>query len=142
APHRFLGGHTWMAAMRGDTDHLQRLQAKLAGAASIDVQPAPGADRSFDVVVRNLLVGHRFPGGVLDIQDTWIEVEVLDAAGKRVAESGLQHERDPKDEDTHVLRTLVVDEHGNVLEHHEMAKFRTQIATQTIAPREAHVVRY
>src|SRR5512146_1110609 len=37
ASHRFLGGHTWMAGMRGDTEHLKRLQAKLVGAASIDI---------------------------------------------------------------------------------------------------------
>ncbi|HTR49925.1 MAG TPA: multiheme c-type cytochrome [Kofleriaceae bacterium] len=145
ASHRFLGGHTWMAAMRGDLDQLHRTQAKLEGIASIDVQPAPlvaGGARSFDVVVRNLLVGHRFPGGVLDIQDTWIEVEARDAAGRVIAQSGQAHERDARDEEAHVLRTLVVDEHGEVLEHHEMAKFRTQIATQTIAPRDASVVRY
>jgi Flp pilus assembly protein TadD len=142
ASHRFLGGHTWMASMRGDTEQLHRMQAKLEGIASIDVQPAPGAPNSFDVVIRNQLVGHRFPGGVLDIQDTWVEIEVLDAQGKRVAESGLAHERDPNDEDAHVLRTLVVDEKGNVLEHHEMARMRTQIATQTIAPRDASVARY
>ncbi|MGE5187142.1 MAG: multiheme c-type cytochrome [Acidobacteriota bacterium] len=142
ASHRFLGGHTWMAAMRGDADHLRRLQAKLAGIASIDVEPAPGAANSFDVVVRNLLVGHRFPGGVLDIQDTWIEVEVLDAAGKRIAESGLTHATDMNDDDTHVLRTLVVDDQGRVLEHHELARFRTQIQTQTLAAREAQVIRY
>ena len=158
ASHRFLGGHTWMAAMRGDTEHLERTQAKLVGAASIDVAGvrldsgwqlpadgapiAPGQRVAFDVVVRNLLVGHRFPGGVLDIQDTWIEVDVVDRAGKRLAGSGLGHETDANDEDTHVLRTLVVDEHGEVLEEHEMAKFRTQIATQTLAAREAQVVRY
>jgi hypothetical protein len=145
ASHRFLGGHTWMASMRGDMEHLKRTQAKLEGVASIDVEPAPrvtDAPNSFDVVVRNLLVGHRFPGGVLDIQDTWIEVEALDAAGKRIAESGLRHEKDMHDDDTHVLRALVVDEHGEVLEHHEMAKFRTQIATQTLGPREAQVIRF
>jgi len=165
ASHRFLGGHTWMASMRGDTEHLRRTQAKIAGAASIDVAGArlesesgptgarwylpadgapivPGAKIAFDVVIRNLLVGHRFPGGVLDIQDTWIEVEITDKAGKRIAASGLTHETDPADEDTHVLRTLVVEETGNVLEEHEMAKFRTQIATQTLAAREAQVIRY
>lgn len=164
ASHRFLGGHTWMASMRGDREHLRRTQAKLEGVASIDVAgvrlgggeggaarwhlPAdgapvrPGGKLGLDVVIRNLLVGHRFPGGVLDIQDTWIEVEVADKAGKRIASSGLAHEADPKDEEAHVLRTLVVDEHGVVLEEHEMAKFRTQIATQTLAAREAHVVRY
>ena len=158
ASHRFLGGHTWMASMRGDTEHLKLTQAKLAGVASIDVAGArvdgswhlpadgaaiqPGSHVAFDVVVRNLLAGHRFPGGVLDIQDTWIEVEVTDSKGARLASNGLRHESDPNDEDTHVLRTLVVDEHGKVLEEHEMARFRTQIATQTLAPREAQVVRY
>lgn len=144
--HRFLGGHTWMAAMRGDADHLRRLQAKLEGIASIDVAEwkpvVPGRRAELDVVVRNLLVGHRFPGGVLDIQDTWIEVEVADAHGRRIAESGLRHATDPDDTDTHVLRTLVVDDRGEVLEHHEMPRMRTQIATQSLAPREAKVVRY
>jgi len=171
ASHRFLGGHTWMAAMRGDTEHLRRLQAKLEGAASIDVagvritepveaaqsagpgaarwvlpadgaEVTPGAQLALDVVIRNLLVGHRFPGGVLDIQDTWVEVEVADARGNQLAASGLGHDRDPDDQDTHVLRTLVVDERGEVLEEHEMASFRTQIATQTLAAREAQVIRY
>ncbi|MBV8759018.1 MAG: hypothetical protein JO257_17145, partial [Deltaproteobacteria bacterium] len=142
ASHRFLGGHTWMAAMRGDTDELHRLQTKLEGVASIDVQPAPVAGNVFDVTIRNLLVGHRFPGGVLDIQDTWVEIELADATGKRIAESGLSHATDPKDEDAHVLRTLVVDEDGHVLEHHEMPRMRTQIATQTLAPREAQTIRY
>jgi tetratricopeptide (TPR) repeat protein len=176
ASHRFLGGHTWMAAMRGDTDHLRRLQARLEGAASIDVagarvrQPGegdarwllpadgaagsalsdvsdafhlrPGTQLGLDVVIRNLRVGHRFPGGVLDIQDSWVEVEVATARGRRIAASGTRHDRDPDDQDSHVLRTLVVDEHGEVLEQHEMASFRTQIATQTLAPREAQVIRY
>ena len=158
--------------MRGDTEHLRRLQAKLEGAASIDVAGAqvsapegggdgggeprwvlpadgpdtarirPGARLALDVVVRNLLVGHRFPGGVLDIQDTWIEVELADARGRRLAASGLTHDRDPGDQDAHVLRTLVVDERGEVLEEHQMASFRTQIATQTLGPREAQVIRY
>jgi cytochrome c-type biogenesis protein CcmH/NrfG len=159
ASHRFVGGHTWMAAMRGDGEHLRRLQAKLAGAASIDVAGvreadgawalpadgaaiAPGTRTAFDVVIRNLLVGHRFPGGVLDIQDAWIEVEVADARGKRIAASGLDHARAADDAEAHVLRTLVVDERGEVLEEHEMAKFRTQIATQTLAAREAQAIRY
>src|ERR1041385_5435393 len=40
ASHRFLGGHTWMASMRGDTEHLKMLQDKLTGVASIDVAGA------------------------------------------------------------------------------------------------------
>ncbi len=162
ASHRFLGGHTWMASMRDDRDHLKRTQAKLEGVASIDIAGArtegargatwhlpadgapvtPGARMSIDVVLRNLLAGHRFPGGVLDIQDTWIEVEVFDAKGGRLAASGMAHEKDPNDQEAHVLQTLVVDEKGEVLVEHEMSKFRTQIATQTLAARESQVTRY
>lgn len=162
ASHRFLGGHTWMASMRGDADHLARLTAKLEGVASIDIAAArtekpagatwhmpadgapvmPGDKLALDVVLRNLLAGHRFPGGVLDIQDTWIEIDVTDRSGRRIASSGLTHASDPDDEDTHVLRTLVVDETGHVLEEHQMASFRTQIATQTLGAREAQVTRY
>ena len=161
--HRFLGAHTWMAAMRGDTEQLRLTQARLEGVASIDVAGAlidaghgrtrwhlpadgapviPGTRLQLDVVVRNLLVGHRFPGGVTDAQDTWIEVEVADAHGRRLAESGLAHATDPKDTDAHVLRSYVVDASGHVLDEHELAHFRAAIATQTIAPRDAVVVRY
>jgi tetratricopeptide (TPR) repeat protein len=158
ASHRFVGGHTWMASMRGDAEQLKLTQAKLEGVASIDVagarikgawflpaETAPitaGAHVELDVVIRNLLVGHRFPGGVLDMQDTWIEVEVTDRHGRRLAASGLAHEKNPADTEAHVLRTLVVDDHGNVLDEHEMAQMRAQLASQTLAPREAQAVRY
>ena len=163
ASHRFVGGHTWMASMRGDSVQLRATRAKLEGAASIDVAgarivergkpgawllPADGAPVragtrvELDVVIRNLVVGHRFPGGLLDVQDTWVELEIADRQGRRLATSGLAHATDPDDVDTHVLRTLVVDGHGDVLDEHELAKFRAQVATQTLAPREAQAVRY
>jgi hypothetical protein len=160
ASHRFLGGHTWMAAMRGDAEHLARTRAKLTGAVSIDLAgartadgrwqlpadgaalPPAGGELSLDVVLRNQLVGHRFPGGVLDMHDTWIEVEVRDRQGARLASSGLGRERDPADQEAHVLRSLVVDEQGEIREKHELATFRTPIATHTLAAREAQVVRY
>jgi hypothetical protein len=158
ASHRFIGGHTWMASMRGDKDQLARTQANLEGAALIDVAGArvagqwhlpadgapvmPGSRIELDVVVRNLLVGHRFPGGVLDMQDTWIEVEVTDRHGARLAASGLAHERDASDTEAHVLRTLVTDDKGNVLDEHEMNRMRAQLASQTLAPREAQAIRY
>jgi tetratricopeptide (TPR) repeat protein len=145
ASHRFLGGHSWMAGMRGDAEQLRRTRAMLEGVASIDVQPAPVApdDRTaFDVVVRNLLVGHRFPGGVNDVQDTWIEVEVFDARGRKLATSGLRHEKDADDEEAHVLRSYPAGEDGRVLEEHELPRFRGLISNHTIAARDAIAVRY
>jgi hypothetical protein len=162
ASHRFLGGHTWMASMRDDKDQLAKLQEMLVGAASIDVAgvrkhersgdtwylPAdgapvtPGTHLDFDVVIRNLSTGHRFPGGVNDMQDTWIEVEITDAKGVRLASSGLSHATDHADKETHVLRSLPVDDEANILDEHEMPKFRSVIAIHTLAPREAQVIRY
>lgn len=160
--HRFAGGHTWMAAMRGDDDQLAVLQKNLIGAASIDIAGArdharsgdtwylpadgapvvPGAELDLDVVIRNLTVGHRFPGGVNDMQDTWIQVEVVDAQGALVAESGVEHATDPADKDSHVLRSMPVDDDAKILDQHEMAKFRGLLAIHTLAPREAQAVRY
>jgi hypothetical protein len=166
--HEFLGAHTWLAAMRGDAAQLERASAFLQGAASIDVgavvELAPGErgpaswpassarplERDaplkpalgIDVVVRSLRVGHRFPGGVRDAQDTWIELVVRDARGAVIAQSGQAHERDPGDTEAHVLRTMVANEDAVVQWEREVHAFRSPMADHTLAPRDAAVVRY
>jgi tetratricopeptide (TPR) repeat protein len=157
--HRFAGAHTWLAAMRGDRAQLAAEHATLRGAASIDVAVAVGADGTrtlpadgapvrpgesmiFDVVVRNERVGHRFPGGVLDAQDTWIELEVKDARGRRLSESGIVHGVAGDETTAHVLRAVQADERGAPLLLRETDLFRTPVFNRTIAPRDAEVVRY
>ncbi|MBK7078027.1 MAG: hypothetical protein IPH44_37755 [Myxococcales bacterium] len=168
--HTFAGGHTWMAAMRNDAAQLARIQKMLVGAASIDVAGAivpadapasgpstiggrwhlpadgapvrPGQALAFDVVIRNLLTGHRFPGGVIDMQDTWVEVEVADARGKRLASSGLAHAKRADDTDAHVLRSYPVDDQGNLLQQHQLFGFRAVVSNQSVATRDAVAVRY
>jgi len=157
--HRFAGGQTWLAAMRGDGAQLDADRAMLRGAASIDIAAAVGADGTrtlpadgapvrpgepviFDVVLRNERAGHRFPGGVLDAQDTWIEVRVHDARGRRLAQSGVAHERSANDATAHVLRALQVDQTGTPLMERETDRFRAPAYNTTVAPRDAVVVRY
>ncbi len=164
ASHRFVGGHTWMASMRGDADHLARTQAKLVGAASIDIAGAlttdPGDPRPALVLARRTRRGRtgraararrrraqparrpslprwraRHPGHV-------DRGRGRDARWRAAGVVGARARARRQGRDAHVLRTLVVDEHGEVLEQHEMPKMRTQIATQTLAPREAQVIRY
>lgn len=148
ASHVFLGAHTWLAAMRGNARQMESTRAFLQGVASIDVMDAGsragtgGSSVAVDVVVRNLGVGHRFPGGVRDAQDTWIELSVRDARGVVIAASGLDHERDPGDTEAHVLRSLVSDEDGEVQWAREVHAFRGPIADHTLAPRDVAVVRY
>jgi len=157
--HRFAGGNTWLPAMRGDAAQLQSVQTMLRGAASIDVaiatdaggvrtMPAdgtpvsPGGTLTFDVVVRNEHAGHRFPGGVLDAQDTWIEIAVHDAAGHLLAEAGGAQESTGEDRSAHVLRVVQADEHGTPLLLRETNRFRAPVFDHTIAPRDAELARF
>ena len=157
ASHLFLGGHTWLAAMQEDPELLARARAFLEGRVSLDVggvrseqgthelvtsAPAlvtPDAPAVVDVVVRNLAVGHRFPGGVMDAQDTWLEVTVDDAKAVRVAESGTEHESG-EDPTTHVFTSAMADERGRPLRERETHKFRANVYNHTIPPRDAAVV--
>jgi tetratricopeptide (TPR) repeat protein len=157
--HRFSGGHTWLAAMRGDRDALSLEREKLTGAASIDLavattedgdrtMPADGAPVRrgerilFDIVVRNQRVGHRFPGGTLDAGDTWIELAVLDPRGRLIAEAGKRQEASGEDPTAHVLHAVIADDDGVPLLRRETDRFRAVVYDHTIAPRDAELARY
>lgn len=148
ASHRFIGGHTWLAAIRGDEEALAAARALLVGAASVDVAAltrgdgsralpaesaalAPGERVVLDLVVRNLSVGHRFPGGTRDAQDTRLEVSVAAADGRLLAASA----------DPHVLRAGVVGDDGHVRDAREVEDLRVAAFDHTILPRDAAVVR-
>jgi len=157
--HRFLGGHTWLASMRKDADALRANKKFLRGIASIDIASikddrgrqtlladgAPvqaGRELRMDVVVRNLSVGHRFPGGVLDAQDTWIELTVRDAAGKIVASAGVDHATKVADHSTHVFRALLADKKGDIRYQRQVHTFAGRIVNHAIAPRDAVATRF
>jgi Flp pilus assembly protein TadD len=157
--HRFLGGHTFLAALRRDQDQLKRAQEMLQSAATVDVaalihedgrralpadgaQIRPGEAVTLAVVVRNTGAGHRFPGGVADAQDTWIELIVTDAQGRRVAEAGARHEREADDPTAHRLRVLQAGEDGKPLHLRETHLFRAPVYNHTVAPRDAAAVEY
>ncbi len=157
ASHRFLGAHTWLAAIRGDKGTLARTQAFLKGVASVDVAavvrpdgarrlPADGAPVTpgerllFDVVVRNRHTGHRFPGGVMDAQDTWVEVTVRDARGALLAEAGAEQEASGDDPSAHRLRSFMADADGKGVLERQTNRFRAGVFNYTLSPREAAVV--
>lgn len=150
--HRFLGGHTWLASMLGDSTQLARQAEFLRGSVTVDIaaafdgdgnwtRPADGAPvRSgqsfgFDVVMRNVGVGHRFPAGVRDAVDSWLDIAVRDAHGAVIAES-----RDGPD--AHRLRVLVGDADGMPQFERNTQDFYEVIVDHTIPARDARVVRY
>jgi hypothetical protein len=160
ASHWFLGAHTWLASMQNDPELVERAQRFMKNRVSLDVGGVrhqdgrheivastaivltPGEDAVIDVVVRNLDVGHRFPGGVMDAQDTWIEIIVDDAHGRRVAEAGTQHEASGADPTAHTLSSYMARADGSRLMLRETHEFRAGVYNHTIPPRDAAVVGY
>lgn len=150
--HRFIGGHSWLAAMRGDEQTLGRVREFLQGIASIDIAAIDlagahhllghGVDADargrmvVDLVVRNLAVGHKFPGGTRDSSDTWIAFFVYDAHGNLVAQLDEGHG------EVHRLRTGVVDEQGGLVGAREVESLRAVAFDNTVGPRDAVIVRY
>ena len=159
--HRFLGGHTWLASMRDDPAQISRLRAFMKSAVKLDVVAArvnddapemlPSAKKIaagdhvvLDVTIENTGVGHRFPAGTLDAQDTWVELRAFDARGKLVAAAGADHEKGEPlfTPDTHVLRAVILGNDGKPVLARETDQFRTTVVNHTIAPRDADLVEY
>ena len=160
ASHVFMGGHTWLASMQGDPELVERTKEFLANRILLDVagvrhatgkhdlvtsRPAavvPGENAVVDIAIRNLDVGHRFPGGVMDADGTWLEVTIDDPQGQRVAEAGTNHEASGADPTAHVLASYMAREDGTRLDVRETHEFRAGVFNNTLAPRDATVVGY
>lgn len=149
ASHRFPGGHTWLAAMRGDEQQVAQTRQFMAGTIGVDIAavrdahgavhlPADGAPLTpgeaveLEVVVRNLGVGHHFPGGTRDAQDAWVEVAVYAADGRLLADSP----------EPHRLGAAMADAAGVPLRMREIEALHLGIYDHTLAPRDARVVRF
>ncbi|HQY61927.1 MAG: hypothetical protein IPQ09_17765 [Myxococcales bacterium] len=160
ASHAFLGGHTWLADAQRDPELRAIVADFLKQSATIDIagvtrasgeqvfvtgEPIailPGERLVVDVVVKNERVGHRFPGGVLDAQDTWLEIVVTDARGVLTHEAGTRHAATGEDPTAHRLFAHVAGSHGQALRQRETHDFRALVYDNTLAPRDAAIVRY
>lgn len=157
ASHRFAGGHATLAAAIGSAEQLAAvekviqnavtMQVGAIGVGDVKVKPAPkklepGQTLWADVVVFNKATGHKFPGGALDLRDTWIEVVVEDAHGKQVASAGTEQEKTGDDPTAMVLHSVVSSDEGKIVKKHRVKSFRAAVNDYSILPRDALVARY
>ena len=104
--HRFLGGHVALARLRGDAETEADMVAHLKGAIALDLTSArPG---HLDVVLRNIGVGHAFPGGTQDAKQVWLEVTTWDASGKILSQRGQLNDDGRLPEDVWLVRARPV----------------------------------
>ncbi|MFQ5413225.1 MAG: tetratricopeptide repeat protein [Phycisphaerae bacterium] len=163
--HRFLAVNTALPFVRGDHDTIERIERFLRDRKlRIDVfaltryrgdrretvyaldhtQPAvtPGETVEIDVVVRNLGVGHTFPGGTNDSNEGWIEFTMLDDAGNVVAQSGFVRDDGYVDPAAHFFRAVLVDRDGHAIHQRNAQDIYTAVYTSVIGPGTAQTVHY
>jgi tetratricopeptide (TPR) repeat protein len=111
---------------------------RLRGAVTLElgeVWAGPGGVERFDLVVWNTATGHSFPGGPGDLQDTWLEVEVLSADGAVLARSG---EGDAPGR----FGAMVLDGDGVPERTHRTARVHAAALERTVPPGDARATRY
>ena len=101
--HDFVGGNNWVPGLLRDQygstidngdgfdNTITRAETMLAGAAQVEILAppviGPGGNLSFDVRVTNLS-GHKLPTGYSEGRRLWLHVEIEEAGGDPVWESG------------------------------------------------------
>ncbi len=152
--HRWSASHTAMAAQLPDPAHLRQAREALEGAVTVDIGAVRAGQRRyvlpeesrmrggelliFDVLLENQRAGHRFPGGVRDLHDVWVEVEVRDASGRSL---GVSRPSDD-DENVFVLRATVLDAMGDPEILHRVDRFSAPAFDRTLSAHDARAVRY
>ncbi|MEW6755647.1 MAG: tetratricopeptide repeat protein [Candidatus Latescibacterota bacterium] len=160
--HRFLAVNTALPYVRGDQETIERLERFLQneklrvdlfavhaadGQSTYGLDPArasvhPGQRFQFDVVVRNLGVGHTFPGGTNDSNEGWLEVCVLDEAGRPLAVSGRVQDDGYVDPAAHFYRALLVDRHSQAIHKRNAQDIVAPVYVNVIGPGTADVAHY
>jgi tetratricopeptide (TPR) repeat protein len=153
--HRWAASHTAMTAQLPDPKQAEQAAGALRGAVLVDigavragkrryVLPAEARVRAgerlvFDVLLENRRTGHRFPGGVRDMHDAWVEVEVRDSTGRLLASS--RPGPDGNDE-VFLMRATLLDAAANPEVLHQVHRFSAPAFDRTLSAHEAQAVRY
>lgn len=175
--HMFIGPNTALSHIRGDAETVKAQEdflkdkkmrvdvfavkhadGTLVEAPDLrDVPLQAGETVEFQVVVRNLGVGHTFPGGTLDSNESWIEFSVgsrdIQPKGQRVLEGGqgghwlfssgaVDWATKYVDRDAHFYRALFVDEKGRECDRRNPQDFRAAVHVKVIGPGTADIARY
>jgi hypothetical protein len=152
--HRFIGANQWhpvLHALPGAEEHVRLTEEWLRGETAIPeiadrwtVGPAvpieivapktavAGSSVTVRVVVSSNKVGHDFPTGPLDIIQSWIEIRVLDAAGREVFHNGSVDSAGFIEEGSFMFKAEGVDRTGNLIDRHNLcemvgARFRRSL---------------
>ncbi len=164
--HRFLAANTALPFIRGDSDTIERTEQFLRQeklridifAVNQELQGDPGktvyhldrtkpdliagASALFDVVVRNVGVGHTFPGGTNDSNQGWVEFTATDKEGQIVAQSGFIRDDGYVDPAAEFFLALLVDRDSKPIHQRNAQDIYAPIYVNVIGPGTAKAVHY
>ena len=161
--HRFLAANTALPFLRNDQESIDRIENRLQNETlridifamssrsypeavmALDKTLPPlvaGEEVMIDVVVRNLGVGHTFPGGTNDSNEGWIEFTVESEEGNTLVVSGKLDEEGFVDPDAHVFKLVAVDQEGIPIQKRNAQDIRAMVFTNVIGPGTADIAHY
>jgi tetratricopeptide (TPR) repeat protein len=110
----------------------------------VDAAVQRGEDVLIDVVVRTRKVGHFFPGGTVDAEDVWLELQATDEKGQTLFWSGKVEDdgKGPVEPGAHFYKSLQIDEHGNPINKRNAWASRAVVYVKLIPPGAADTVHF
>ena len=162
--HMFLGANTALPYWRNDTESIRahreflkdsvrvdifgireggRLEGKLSAPLRPEV-PAlePGKSYLLETVIRTLTLGHHFTQGTTDSNEIWLHLQVTDANGQLIAESGAINSLGQVDPWAHFVNTFMLDRDGNRISRRNAQDIFVPLYSHQIPPGAAQTVHY
>lgn len=114
--HGFIGGSSYIQEHLGNKEQARMSREFLKAAAEIRLADLVSDDGTLELTVdvHNVGAGHKIPTGVTYIRKMWLNVEVLDKAGKKVYSSGHIEQDNRVDPDAVFYRLLFLDDKGQL----------------------------
>jgi cytochrome c-type biogenesis protein CcmH/NrfG len=160
--HLFAAANTALPHLNGDADMIEKTEKFLQTSCRVDVtavvlpgerrfapawkaKPAvkPGEVVEAQVVVRNVGVGHRFPGGTVDSNEVWVEFEAAVGDADAFYASGrIDPETHAVDSSAEFYRSFWLRRDGSRFVSRVANDLYTPIYVRRIGPGTADVVRY
>lgn len=168
ASHRWLGANTAIPEFYGYKDQLQKVTAYLqdnlfnidffgirrgnGDEANDDAMISPFDKQNFQIkqgdlitlsmVIQNKGIGHSLVPEQRDFYESWVELQVLDAEGRKIVHSGYLQPNGYLDDKAHSYTNRLVGEGGEFFGLHEVWKGRSRAFDNTILPGRSDLVRY
>jgi len=102
----------------------------------------PGQTVDLHLLVRNLGVGHSFPGGTIDSNEVWLEVRATDARGRRFYHHGGLSANGDVDPAAHFYKAVLLDRSAQLINKRNVHDWVSTLYARTIPPGASDVARY